>query len=241
MVASDTTVQTGRPWSPHLRGHFLQFDARPAPALAASAGVRLLLTAALLEAARLAIIAVYPAIPLWLLLPLLMGAALLAVTTIGGVALSQIGLVPWREWSATEKSYTLQIIVFANIIFTIVLGSPLAARAGQSGAMRLWTVFVPYLFFGFYQEVVYRGMVQGALVRRWGAVAGIVVANILYTFGPLHWNYFAVSDVAAAPMFAAIFGIGLLFGVLYQRSGNLWIVGLFHAIGNAYIVSSLKA
>lgn len=239
MVASDSTVQRGRFWNPHLRGHFLQFDARPVPAVAASAGVRLLLTAALLEAARLAIVAVYPAIPLWLLLPLLMGAALLAVTTIGGVALSQIGLVPWREWSATERSYTLQIIVFANIIFPMILGSPLAARAGQSGTIRLWTVFLPYLFFGFYQEVVYRGMVQRVLVRRWGAVAGIVVANILYTFGPLHWNYFMSST--ATPMFAAIFAIGLLFGVLYQRSGNLWIVGLFHAIGNAYIVSSLKA
>lgn len=240
MVASDTTVQTGRPWSPHIRGHLFQFDARPASGVSASASVRLLLAAIFIEMARLAIIAVYPAIPRWLLLPLLLGITLAAVRSIAAVRLSQIGLVPWREWSATEKSYTLQVIVFANIIFTIVLGSPLAARAAQSGAMRLWTVFVPYLFFGFYQEVVYRGMVQGTLVRRWGAVAGIVAANVLYTFGPLHWNYFTSSASSAAPMFAAIFGIGLLFGVLYQRSGNLWIVGLFHAIGNAYIVSSLK-
>jgi hypothetical protein len=33
----------------HLRGHLLQFDRRPAPALTADAGARLLLTAALLE------------------------------------------------------------------------------------------------------------------------------------------------------------------------------------------------
>ena len=38
------------------------------------------------------------------------------------------------------------------------------------------------------------------------------------------------------PIFAAIFAIGLFFGVLYKRSGNLWIVAVFHAIGNAYIV-----
>jgi uncharacterized protein len=142
--------------------------------------------------------------------------------------------VPWREWSATEKSYTLQVVVFANIIFPMLLGSPLAA-----GVLRLWTVFVPYLFFGFYQEVVYRGMVQGVFVRRSGAVLGVLLANILYTFGPLHWRYFASST--ATPMFAAIFAIGLLFGVLYQRSGNLWMVAVFHAIGNAYIVSTFKA
>ena len=45
---------------------------------------------------------------------------------------------------------------------------------------------VPYLFYGFYQEVVYRGMLQSELVRRWGAFAGVLVANLLYTFGPLH-------------------------------------------------------
>ena len=41
-------------------------------------------------------------------------------------------------------------------------------------------------------------------------------------------------------MFAAVFAIGLLFGVLYWRSGNLWIVAVMHAVGNAYMVSSLN-
>jgi membrane protease YdiL (CAAX protease family) len=33
--------------------------------------------------------------------------------------------------------------------------------------------------------------------------------------------------------------MGLFFGVLFRRSGNLWIVAVFHAIGNSYIVGSL--
>ena len=33
--------------------------------------------------------------------------------------------------------------------------------------------------------------------------------------------------------------VGLFFGVLYRRSGNLWIVAIFHAIGNAYIIWTL--
>ncbi len=36
-------------------------------------------------------------------------------------------------------------------------------------------------------------------------------------------------------MFAAIFAIGAFFGALYARSGNLWIVGVFHGIGDAYV------
>ena len=98
------------------------------------------------------------------------------------------------------------------------------------------SVFVPYLFYGFYQEVVYRGMLQPELVRRWGAFAGILAANVLYTFGPLHWNHFTPVNV---PMFASIFAIGLFFGIVFRRSGNLWIVAIIHGIGNAYIVISL--
>ncbi|MGH2437730.1 MAG: lysostaphin resistance A-like protein [bacterium] len=175
----------------------------------------------------------YPGIPEWLLLPALLGFALLVVPGIAGVRLSQLGLRPWRDWTTTERSYFLQVVVIANVMFPIVLAAP------PGIAWSLWNVFVPYLFFGFYQELVYRGMVQLELVRRWGAPIGIVVANVLYTFGPLHWYYFASQASLGGQMFAAIFAIGLFFGVVYERSGNLWIVAIFHAIGNAYIVWGL--
>ena len=205
------------------------------------AGVRLLLTAVSVEVVRLAAVRwLYPGIPLWLLLPALLGLALLVVPSIASVKLSQLGFRSWRDWTATEKSYFFQLVVIANVVFPVVLAESLGNRIAQRGtAWGLWNVFVPYLFFGFYQELVYRGMVQLELVRRWGAPIGILVANVLYTFGPLHWDYFASSASLAVPMFASIFAIGLFFGVLYRRSGNLWIVAVIHAIGNAYIVWSL--
>lgn len=241
MVSGDTTVATGGRWSPHLRGHLLLFDRRPAPAFGSRAGVRLLLAAALVEAVRLAAVRwLYPGIPLGLLVAVLLGLALLAVPFVAGVPLSELGLRRWREWTPTEKSYLLQVVVLANVVFPMVLAAPLAERVAQAGlAQGLWSVFVPYLFYGFYQELVYRGMVQSELVRRWGTLVGIVVANLLFTFGPLHWTYFASPGSLAIPMFAAIFLIGLFFGLLFWRSGNLWIVGVLHAIGNAYIVWSV--
>jgi membrane protease YdiL (CAAX protease family) len=200
-----------------------------------------LLAAAFVEVVRLATLTwLYPGIPLSLLLPALVALGLLVVPGIAGVKLSQLGFRPWRDWTATEKSYFLQVLLIANVVFPIVLAAPLGNRVAQAGmAWSLWNAFIPYLFFGFYQEVVYRGMVQLELVRRWGAPIGIVVANVLYTFGPLHWYYFASRGSLAVPMFASIFVIGLFFGVLYSRSGNLWIVAIFHAIGNAYIVWSV--
>ena len=76
-------------------------------------------------------------------------------------------------------------------------------------------------------------------MRRWGAPLGILLSNNLYTLGPLHFYHFS-GTAPALPMFAAIFAIGLFFALLFKRSGNLWMVAIFHGIGNAYIVGTLR-
>ena len=222
----------------HLRGHVLLFDRKPGIQHDGGDGIRLLLLVVALEAIRLGLVRwVYPAVPLLVLVPVLLALALLSVRFLAGMRLSQIGFRPWREWTATEKSYFVQLLVIANVVFPLVFAARLQPILSRPNALSIVvTVFVPYLFYGFYQEVVYRGMMQSELVRRWDALAGVVVANVLYTFGPLHWNYFSPVNV---PMFASIFAIGLFFGILFHRSGNLWIVAVMHGIGNAYIVTSL--
>jgi membrane protease YdiL (CAAX protease family) len=220
----------------HLRGHLLLFDKKSLPAYDGATGIRILFTVAMVEGARLASIR-WLHVPIWLFLPLLLAFALVSIRLMAGLKLRQIGFRPWREWSPTEKSYFVQVLVIANVVFPALFAVQLRSRFAAPSV--LWTAFVPYLFYGFYQEVIYRGLLQSELVRRWGAVAGILFANVLYTFGPLHWSYFSSRGSLAIPMFALIFAIGLFFGVLFRRSGNLWIVAIFHAIGNSYIVGSL--
>ena len=226
----------------HLRGHVLLFDHKAPPDFDAWSGMLLLAIALGLEVVRLIAVALlHGAVPLLILTPLFVACALLLVRFVAGLELRQIGLYPWREWTPVERSYFIQLLVLANIVFPLVFLSQLRLILAQPGASSIiWNGFVPYLFFGFYQEVVYRGMMQSELARRWSPFAGILVANILYTFGPLHWNYFSARSAVAVPMFAAIFAIGLFFGVLFRRSGNLWMVGVIHGIGNAYIVGSLS-
>ena len=229
--------------SVHWRGHLLLFDKKSAPVYDASTGTRLLLIAIAIEGFRLVVVRLLPAaLPLLILVLLPLACALLLVRIAAQLKLSQIGLYPWREWHPIEKSYFVQLLVIANIVFPLVFASRLRLILAQPSVLStVWSVFVPYLFYGFYQEVVYRGILQSELVRRWGAFIGILVANVLYTFGPLHWGYFSVSGSVAVPMFASIFAIGLFFGVLFRRSGNLWIVAIIHGIGNAYIVGSLSS
>ena len=196
-----------------------------------------------IEALRLvAVELLHPLLPLLILVLLLLAGALGLVRFAARLRLSQIGLYPWGDWQPVEKSYFVQLLVIANVVFPLVFASRLRLILAQPSVVAtVWSAFVPYLFFGFYQEVVYRGILQSELVRRWGALAGILSANVFYTFGPLHWYYFAAQSSLAVPMFVSIFAIGLFFGVLFWRSGNLWIVAVIHGVGNAYIVGSLLA
>ena len=227
----------------HWRGHVLLFD-KPhvPPTYEPAAGRRLLLIVAALEGLRVALTPLQPRLPpLWLQVPIYLGLALLSVRVVAGLAFSEIGFRRWREWNPTEKSYFIQIMVIANVVFPMVFASRLRTILAEPGVITtIWTVFVPYLVYGFYQEVLYRGMLQTELVRRWGALRRIAVSNSLYTFGPLHYYYFfSAAASLAVPMFAAIFAIGLLFAIIFRRSGNLWIVAVMHGIGNSYIVGSL--
>jgi membrane protease YdiL (CAAX protease family) len=242
MDKSDASVpSSSRGLGVHLRGHLLLFDKRSASRYDASAGARLLLIAVVVEAFRLAVVRwLHPTLPLLILVLLPLACALLLVRFAARLRLSQIGLYSWGQWSPVEKSYFVQLLVIANVVFPLVFADRLRLILAQPSVLStVWNVFVPYLFFGFYQEVVYRGILQSELVRRWGAFIGVLIANVFYTFGPLHWSYFSARASLSVPMFASIFAIGLFFGVLFRRSGNLWIVAVIHGIGNAYIVGSL--
>jgi membrane protease YdiL (CAAX protease family) len=212
------------------RGHVFLFDKKPGPATFGHAtGTRLLLIVAGLEAIRLSGIQFLPVVvPVWLQLAAYLAIALAVTRLFARVSWAQIGFTRWAQWNAIEKSYLIQVVILVNAVFFVISGARLPA----------WSVFVTYLIYGFYQEVLYRGLLQTELVRRWGTLAGILISNLLFTFGPLHYYYFQSPVSVAVPMFAAIFAIGLLFAVVFHRSGNLWIVAIMHAFGNAFAVSA---
>jgi membrane protease YdiL (CAAX protease family) len=176
------------------------------------------------------------ALPLAVEMLMYLALALGAARFVARVQWRQIGFIRWGAWNAIEKSYFVQVVILVNVVFLMLFGARLHTALADPSFVG--TVFVPYLIYGFYQEVLYRGMLQTELVRRWGAIAGILVSNTLFAFGPLHFHYLVSGNSPAVPMLASIFAIGLLFAVVFHRTGNLWIVATMHAFGNAYAVGA---
>jgi uncharacterized protein len=224
----------------YWKGYLFLFPRRCPPTYSTLAGLRLLLIFLALEGIvgpRLALVGWVhlPLPPVWLRVPALLGVALLLVRFFAKLKFSEIGLYRWRGWSATERVYFVEVVLIANIIFATIFAGRLRVILAEPALFgRICSVFIPYFLWGFYQEVMYRGILQTELVRRWGPLRGILVSNSLFTFGPLHFYHFSRTS-NALPMFAGIFATGLFFAILFWRSGNLWMVGVFHGIGNGYI------
>ncbi len=231
-------------WHPHWRGHLFLFDPKPGPAISPGASLKLLLIFALLEFAlgpRLWILSPLglPDPDPWIRIIALLFLSLILIRFFGRVPLTDLGLYPLKLWSFTEKSYLVQLVIITNVVFisfqTSEIGTIFTHPQVWLGGL---SILIMTMVWGFYQELVYRGLLQTALTRRIGSLGGIILCNLLFTFGPLHFYHFhlARNHPAHLWIFAAIFATGLFFSVLKQRSGNLWIVGILHGLGDCYLV-----
>lgn len=228
---------------PLLRGHFLLFDQKEAPTYPSATGLRLLAIFVVLELVvgpRFALfswLGLSPP-PAGLRITLLLAASLLAARFWARADFSDIGFLPWRSWTPTERLYFPQAVLLANAIFLTLYYPKISLLAGHSGVWFAAALFAAgQLLWGFYQEVSYRGILQTELTRRLGRIWGPLAANVFYTLGPLHFYHFTSgrSWASIAAVFAATFSIGLLFAFMFHRTRNLWLVGIFHGIGNVYL------
>ena len=124
-----------------------------------------------------------------------------------------------------------KVVPLAAVAFAIVFSDRLLALLQQRGpaGFVLFTILTG-LIWGMVQEFIYRGWLQTELTRRFGAIAGLLVANSVFTAGPLHLNYLLGPTGMHWGGLAAVFGIGLFFGIVYWRSGNLWIPAVMHGL-----------
>ena len=234
---------------PVWRGHLLLFDPKPEPYFTAKSGFRLLLIFVLLEGVlgpRLSLFDILglPVPATWIRVPVLLLSSLALIRFFAGVHVTKLGLYSWTKWTATEKWYFMQVLVLANIIFSIAsIPQLLIVWSHPNIWGSAFSIFLISMIWGFYQELIYRGILQSELMRRLGTGVGIVVSNLLYTFGPLHFYHFQLAKNNGEHLwiFAAIFAIGLFFSLLYKRSGNLWMVGICHGLGDCYLVGLMQA
>jgi uncharacterized protein len=221
------------------RAHALMFERPLSPTYGNEAGMRILvaflavaigLFFALRFAAESVGVRGLPAANLGFVVALL-AAFIVAQWTFVRLPMAAVGLRRFPDWTRRERLYFLQVAPLAAVAFSFVFADHLRALLDRHGLVGflLFSVLTGLLW-GMVQEFLYRGWLQTELTRRFGAVAGLLAANTVFTFGPLHLNYLVGANGVQWAGLAAVFGIGLLFGLVYYRSGNLWIPAVLHGL-----------
>lgn len=96
----------------------------------------------------------------------------------------------------------------------------LAAKANH-WLTGLWAVVIVGIFVPLAEEVMYRGVIQTYLVKRWGAWIGILLTS--FWFALIHF------DIA---LFVPLFVIGLALGLIRHLYRSLWGAILLHSLNN---------
>jgi len=225
--------------SDSLRAHLLRFQAPLAPRYDASAGARVLLAfaavaLALFGALRFGIDAIglrgSPAASSGFVLALALGFVA-AQRFLVRLPFADVGLRDWTAWTRRERLYLFQVVPLAVATFAFVFRAHLAALVERHGpAGFVVSSLATGLLWGMVQEFMYRGWLQTELTRRLGALGGLLAANLVFTFGPLHFSYLTQAGGPNLGGLAAVFAIGLFFGLVFQRSGNLWLPAILHGL-----------
>lgn len=222
-----------------VRAHTLRFETPLAPTYGGAVGIRMLVAFLVVGigvffALRLVVDAAsvrgLPGANLGFVVALLAAFAV-AQRTFVGLPIPSVGLRRWADWTRRERLYLFQVAPLAAVVFATVFRDHLLALLEQHGlaGFLLYSALTGILW-GMVQEFLYRGWLQTELTRRFGATAGLLSANALFTFGPLHLHYLVGPAGMRWGGLVAVFGIGLFFGTVYRRSGNLWIPAVLHGL-----------
>lgn len=169
------------------------------------------------------------------------GAAGRAVIGVGVLLwLTELG---WRHWLAGAGSETSWLLIVLPLVYVLLVYPPLFTGTYQLLAHDKFLVAMVAangFMAGAMEELVFRGLVLGSLLRRWG-VAGnglwraLLVSSLFFSV-PHALNVLAgVEPLRTASQLIWAFLLGIVFGALTVAGGSVWPVAVLHGVGNAVI------
>ncbi len=111
-----------------------------------------------------------------------------------------------------------------------VAQNQVVAAGREDPTFFLWMIPVSLLLVGPFEELVFRGGLQGLLRRAWGPAPAVVLASA--GFGAVH--LFALGGSGSRLTYLAVAAaLGLVLGVAYERTENLLVPAGVHGLYNA--------
>ncbi|MEL6572682.1 MAG: type II CAAX endopeptidase family protein [Pseudomonadota bacterium] len=167
---------------------------------------------------------------------------------VSAVLLLIVGVLGWWRmtllWSRLERRglralyFTLAYPLLGIVVITLVLND---GETGRNPRDVLLLVLVLNFFVGLSEELLFRGILFGALRQKNRLITAIVVSSI--AFGLLHVVNAGVGQSADQTLFQVInaASLGVLFCALTLTTNNLWPAIMLHMVWNSYAMMGLAS
>ncbi len=113
-----------------------------------------------------------------------------------------------------------------------------AQQAQENPEILLVMIPASILIIGPFEELLFRNVIQKAMYGTFSRAGAIVVASVL--FAAVHAPAYG-TDTAGAVLVSlgVVFGLSIVLGVIYERTGNVLVPGFVHGIYNAVLFASM--
>jgi membrane protease YdiL (CAAX protease family) len=154
-----------------------------------------------------------------------LAAALFGLASVLALGWHDAGLGPVRNWHSLGALWLPLVYIAGFAGFAANLGLPPAGMIG--------IILVNCLLVGLSEEVMFRGIILGAMRARFGLWPAVLGSTLI--FGAAHsLNVVLIGALAAAlAQSAAAFISGLMFCAIRLRTGSLWPCVVVHGLWNA--------
>ncbi|MGM0370988.1 MAG: CPBP family intramembrane glutamic endopeptidase [Halobacteriota archaeon] len=120
------------------------------------------------------------------------------------------------------------------VTFDLLPGSVISETATTNPTYLLGLAALSVLIVAPVEEFVFRGVIQRRLRNQFGPVPAIIGASLL--FGSMHLVNYTGNPVPIIAGALLISSIGAIFGAVYERTENLFVPVLVHAIYNVILL-----
>ncbi|AAG18921.1 CPBP family intramembrane glutamic endopeptidase [Halobacterium salinarum] len=143
-------------------------------------------------------------------------------------SLRDIGYVLGGFFASFTGLFIISIVLTALSVETAP--NSVGETAAQNPGIIPLLVVCQFLLVGPGEELLFRGIIQGSLRERFSAGPAILLASMM--FAPIHILALSGGLPAAAATIAILFVPSIVFGVLYEKTGNLAVPALTHGLYN---------
>ncbi len=167
--------------------------------------------------------------------------SLLGLTAVAAAVAAACGVIPlWERLGVAAGPRNARLCLYFLPMILLATGNIWDGFALHYRGAGLWCAIGSMALVGFVEEVIFRGFLFTALLKKDGPAAAVVISAV--TFGIGHIVNLLAGMATAENLMMIVFAVawGFVFTMVYYRSGSLLICILTHAAVDVFSVTAAE-